>query len=143
MSPIIDVPSHSVPVLPHSIFTKGRNVGVLAKIRPKGPRESKEVSGVIVVIKSQHEHSTSVKSHSPALPIPAQKPEHLPLAHGILARKLQHASAGESLVSLRELGVGGEFEADAVGQFLPVEIWSVGSFEVRQVEFLAWAGLLV
>jgi hypothetical protein len=65
------------------------------------------------------------------------------LTHSVFARELQHASAGERLVSLRELGGGGEFEADAVGQFLPVEVWSVGSFEIGQVEFFAGAGLLV
>jgi hypothetical protein len=92
---------------------------------------------------SQDNPIMNLPSHSPTLPIPTQQPQHLPLAHSVLARELQHASTGESLVSFRELGVGGEFEADAVGQFLSVEVWSVGSFEIGQVEFLAGAGLLV
>jgi hypothetical protein len=49
------------------------------------------------------------------------------------------------VVAVEGVGVGGgragEFEADAVRQFLLVEVGSVGSFEVGEVEFLAGAGL--
>jgi hypothetical protein len=38
---------------------------------------------------------------------------------------------------------GGEFEADAVGQFLALEVGRIGRFEVGEVEFLAGAGGVV
>lgn len=57
------------------------------------------------------------------------------LTHGVLACDLQHA-AGESfrVVLARHAG---EFEADAVRQFLAVEVGSVGGLEIGEVEFLA------
>lgn len=81
-------------------------------------------------------------SNSPTLPVASQKTQHLSLAHGVFASELQHASAAERFVSLRQLSVGSEFETDAVWQFLPVKIRRVRSFEVGEVEFLAVAGLL-
>ena len=49
------------------------------------------------------------------------------------------------MVAVEGVGVGGvgagELEADAVGELLLVEVGSVGSFEVGEVEPLAGAGL--
>jgi hypothetical protein len=49
------------------------------------------------------------------------------------------------VVAVEGVGVGGvgagELEADAVGELLLVEVGSVGSFEVGEVELLAGAGL--
>ena len=81
--------------------------------------------------------------HGPTLPVAAQQAKDLPLAHGVFAGELQDSAA--YVVAVEGVGVGGgragEFEADAVRQLLLVEVGSVGSFEVGEVEFLAGAGL--
>jgi hypothetical protein len=67
----------------------------------------------------------------------------LPLAHCVFASELQDSAA--HVVAVEGVGVGGvgagELEADAVGELLLVEVGSVGSFEVGEVELLAGAGL--
>ena len=47
----------------------------------------------------------TINSNNPALPIPAQQPQNLPLTHRIFARKLQHTS----LVTIRQLSARREF----------------------------------
>lgn len=37
-------------------------------------------------------------SDNPALPIPSQQPQHLPLTHGVLTSELQNASGSETIV---------------------------------------------
>jgi hypothetical protein len=82
-------------------------------------------------------------SHSPRLPVAAEQAEDLPLAHGVFAGELQDSAA--YVVAFKGVGVrsvgAGELEADAVREFLLVEVWGVGSFEVGEVEFLSRAGL--
>jgi len=84
-----------------------------------------------------------VSSHSPTLPVAAKQAEDLPLAHGVFACELQDSTA--YVVAVKGVGVGGvgagELEADAVGKFLLVEVWGVGSFEVRKMELFAGASL--
>ena len=81
--------------------------------------------------------------HNPTLPIAAQQAQDLPLAHCVLAGELQDSAT--HVVAVEGVGVGGvgagELEADAVGELLLVEVGSVGSFEVGEVELLAGAGL--
>jgi hypothetical protein len=81
--------------------------------------------------------------HNPALPVAAQQAQHLPLAHGVFACELQDSAT--HVVAVEGVGVGGvgagELEADAVGEFLLVEVRGVRSLEVGEVEFLAGAGL--
>lgn len=57
------------------------------------------------------------------------------LTHGVLARDLQNTSSKSVRVVLARHA--GEFEADAVRQFLTVEVGSVGGLEIGEVEFLA------
>lgn len=61
------------------------------------------------------------------------------LAHGVFARDLQDTARESVYVPIARLA--SEVEADAVGEFLPVEVGRVGGFEVGEVEFLAWAAL--
>lgn len=79
---------------------------------------------------------------SPALPVPAKKTQHVPLAHSVFASELQD-STGNTFGTKSVLGRFGtcKLKADAVGQFLLVEIRRVGRFEFGEVEFLARAGL--
>lgn len=85
-------------------------------------------------------------SNDPTLPIPAQQTQHLPLAHGILTSKLQYSTTADVVIAFESVRVGrsmaaSEFQADAVGQFLLVEVWGVGGLEVGEVEFFPGAGL--
>lgn len=63
----------------------------------------------------------------------------MPLAHGVLAGELKDSAT--HVVAVEGVGVGGvgagELEADAVGKFLLVEVGSIRSFEVGEMEFLS------
>jgi hypothetical protein len=70
--------------------------------------------------------TTGPPSDNPALPIPTQQPQHLPLPHGVFARKLQHTF----LISIWQLSARREFETNTMRQFLTIEVGRVRSFEV-------------
>lgn len=71
-----------------------------------------------------------LRSNNPTLPIPAQQSQDLPLTHGVFARELEDSAVSECLFSLGQLGSRSEFQADAMGQFLAVEVRGIGRLEV-------------
>lgn len=97
--------------------------------------------------KKKEEFSTSPPlplPPNPTPPIPPQQPQHLPLAHRVLARQLQDAALEDLALALirtlrARLSLASELEANAVRELLAVEVGRAGRLELREVELLARA----